>query len=277
MDKSTKRSFSQSYAHVLRFLSYVSLFFITLTGLTNCTTSKKIIYFQNLDDAELEPLNTAYEAVIKKDDRLTIVVSGPDKTVCAPYNLTINEMNSNGSVVNGGNPENSTLGYLVDSNGDIDFPILGKIHVEGMTRNELVNYLTDEIGKDIKEPIVYVSFRNYKITVLGEVKNPGTYTFDSEKVNILQALGYAGDLNLTAKRQDILLLREVDGVLTHHRIDLREKDILQSPYFYLQQNDIIYVQPSATRIATATTAVNIWSVVLSSITTIIAIIGFMSM
>lgn len=275
MDKSTKRSFSQSYADVLRFLSYVSLFFITLTGLTNCTTSKKIIYFQNLDDAELKPLNTAYEAVIKKDDRLTIVVSGPDKFVCAPYNLTINEMSSNGSVVSSGNPEHSTLGYLVDSNGDIDFPILGKIHVEGMTRNELVNYLTDEIGKDIKEPIVYVSFRNYKITVLGEVKNPGTYTFDSEKVNILQALGYAGDLNLTAKRQDILLLREVDGVLTHQRIDLREKDILQSPYFYLQQNDIIYVQPSATRVATATTAVNIWSVILSSITTIIALIGIM--
>lgn len=277
MDKSTKRSFSQSYAHVLRFLSYVSLFFITLTGLTNCTTSKKIIYFQNLDDAELKPLNTAYEAVIKKDDRLTIVVSGPDKMVCAPYNLTLNEMNSTGSLSSNGNPENVTLGYLVDSEGNIDFPILGKIHVEGMTRNELVNYLTQEIGKDIKEPIVYVSFRNYKITILGEVKNPGTYTIESEKINILQALGYAGDLNLTAQRENILLLREVDGVLTHHRIDLKDKEILQSPYFYLQQNDVIYVLPSATRVATATTAVSIWSVVLSSITTIIALIGIMGL
>lgn len=277
MDKSTKRSFGQSYAHVLRFLSYVSLFFITLTGLTNCTTSKKIIYFQNLDDAELKPLNTAYEAVIKKDDRLTIVVSGPDKMVCAPYNLTLNEMNSAGSLSSNGNPENVTLGYLVDSEGNIDFPILGKIHVEGMTRNELVNYLTQEIGKDIKEPIVYVSFRNYKITILGEVKNPGTYTIESEKINILQALGYAGDLNLTAQRENILLLREVDGVLTHHRIDLKDKEILQSPYFYLQQNDVIYVLPSATRVATATTAVSIWSVVLSSITTIIALIGIMGL
>lgn len=275
MDKSTKRSFSQTYAHVLRFLSYVSLFFITLTGLTNCTTSKKIIYFQNLDDAELKPLNTAYEAVIKKDDRLTIVVSGPDKTVCAPYNLTLNEMSQSGTVVGNGNPEQSTLGYLVDANGDIDFPILGKIHVEGMTRNDLVNYLTQEIGKDIKEPVVYVSFRNYKITVLGEVRNPGTYTIDSEKINILQALGYAGDLNLTAKREEVLLLREVNGVITHQRIDLKDKEILESPYFYLQQNDVIYVLPSATRVASATTAVSIWSVVLSSITTIIALIGFM--
>ena len=272
----TKRPFSRICAPILRFFSFATLILIGLTGLTDCTTSKKIIYFQNLDDAELKPLDTQYEAVIKKDDRLTIVVSGPDKMVCAPYNLTLNEMSTTGTVVGNGNPEQSTLGYLVDANGDIDFPILGKIHVEGMTRNQLVNYLTQEIGKDIKEPVVYVAFRNYKITVLGEVRNPGTYTIDSEKINILQALGYAGDLNLTAKRQDILLLREVDGVLTHHRIDLRDKDILQSPYFYLQQNDILYVLPSATRVASATTATSIWSVVLSSITTVLAIMAFMA-
>lgn len=253
------------------FLYSTAVFYL---GLTGCTSSKEILYFQNIDDAELKPLNTEYEAVIKKDDRLTIVVSGPDKLVCAPYNLTLNEISATGSSMSA-NPETATLSYLVDSNGDIDFPILGKIHVEGMTRNDLVNYLTEEIGKDVKEPIVYVSFRNYKITVLGEVRNPGTYTIESEKINILQALGRAGDLNLTAQRNDILLLREVDGVLTHHRIDLRDKDILESPYFYLQQNDVLYVSPSATRVATATTATGIWSVILSSITTMIAIIGFL--
>lgn len=243
--------------------------------LTGCTSSKKIVYFQNLDEAELKPLTADYEAVIKKDDRLTIVVSGPDKTVCAPYNLTLGEMSSTGGSI-GSNPETATLSYLVDRNGDIEFPILGKIHVEGMTRNQLVKYLTEEIGKDVKDPIVYVSFRNYKFTVLGEVRSPGTYTIDSEKYNILQALGRAGDLNLTAQRENILLLREVDGVLTHHRIDLRDKDILESPYFYLQQNDVIYVLPSPTRVATATTATGIWSVILSSITTMIAIISFMA-
>ena len=243
-----------------------------VVGLSGCASSKQIMYFQNIDDAVLESLNTAYEAVIKKDDRLTIVVSGPDKLVCAPYNLTLNELGTG----NGGtstNPETATLSYLVDSEGNIDFPILGKIHVEGMTRNDLVNYLTAEIGKDVKEPIVYVSFRNYKITVLGEVRNPGTYTIDSEKITILQALGKAGDLNLTAQRNDILLLREVDGVLTHHRIDLRDKKILESPYYFLQQNDVLYVMPSPTRVATATTATGIWSVMLSSVTTLIAVIS----
>lgn len=243
--------------------------------LSGCTTSKEILYFQNIDDAELKPLATEYEAVIKKDDRLTIVVSGPDKLVCAPYNLTLSEMSASG-VSSSTNPEQATLSYLVDANGEIDFPILGKIHVEGMTRNELVKYLTEEIGKDVKEPIVYVSFRNYKITILGEVRSPGTYTIDSEKINILQALGRAGDLNLTAKRDNILLLREENGVVKHHRIDLKDKDILESPYFYLQQNDVIYVSPSATRVATATTATGIWSVVLSSLTTLITVIAFLS-
>ena len=259
----------------MRLTRFVSMGAVAMAiMLSGCTSSKKILYFQNIDDAELKPLTTEYEAVIKKDDRLTIVVSGPDKLVCAPYNLTLSEMSSTGGGYSS-NPEQSTLSYLVDPNGDIEFPILGKIHVEGMTRNDLVNYLTEEIGKDVKEPIVYVSFRNYKITVLGEVRSPGTYTIDSEKINILQALGRAGDLNLTAKRENILLLREENGVVTHHRIDLRDKDILESPYFYLQQTDVIYVSPSATRVATATTATGIWSVILSSLTTLITIIAFL--
>ena len=237
-----------------------------------CATSKQILYFQDIDDVQLNKLTTEYEAVIKKDDRLTIVVSGPDKTVTAPYNLTLGE-SSNGTVTSY-NPEQSTLSYLVDPDGNIDFPILGKIHVEGMTRNDLVTYLTEEIGKDVKEPIVYVGFRNYKVTVLGEVRSPGTYTFDSEKVNILQVLGRAGDLSLNAQRDDILLLREVDGVQTHIRIDLRNSSILESPYFYMQQNDVLYIPPSATRVMTATTATGIWSTILSSITTLIAIISF---
>lgn len=237
----------------------------------SCTSYKDIVYFQNIDDVELGPLTSEFEAVIKKDDRLSIVVSGPDKTVTAPYNLTLTEMSTTGSV--NANPEQATLTYLVDVDGNIDFPILGKIHVEGSTRSQLVDYLTKEIGKDVQNPIVTVSFKNYKITVLGEVKSPGTFTIDSEKINILQALGKAGDLNLTAERDGILLLREVDGVQTHHKIDLKDSHLLDSPYFYLQQNDVIVVPPSPTRVATATTATGIWSVALSSVTTVIALLS----
>ncbi len=253
-----------------RFEFGLSAVVVTILLVSSCTSYKDIVYFQNIDDVELNKLTSEYEAVIKKDDRLTIVVSGPDKTVTAPYNLTLNEMPTGGYSTN---PEQSTLSYLVDVNGDIEFPIIGKIHVEGMTRSQLVEYLTAEIGKDVQNPIVYVSFKNYKITVLGEVRAPGTFTFDSEKINILQALGKAGDLSLTAEREGILLIREVDGVQKHYTVDLKDSHLLDSPYFYLQQNDVIVVPPSPTRVKTATTATGIWSVVLSSITTTIAVVS----
>ena len=238
--------------------------------LASCATSKEILYFQDIDNVELKPLTTEYQAVIKKDDRLSIVVSGPDKLVTAPYNLTLGELGASG--YSSTDPDKSTLSYLVDPEGNINFPILGTIHVEGMTRNELVDHLTREIGKDVKDPIVYVSFRDYKFTVLGEVRNPGTYSVDSEKINVLQALGRAGDLQLTAKRDGIILLREENGVQKHYTIDLRDSHLLESPYFYLQQNDVLYIPPSATRVATATTATGIWSTLLSTITTTITLI-----
>lgn len=239
--------------------------------LSGCASYKDIVYFQDIDERTLKPLLNEYEATIKKDDRLAIVVSGSDKTVTAPYNLTLTELTTSaGSSAYG--PENAILSYLVDSDGNIEFPILGKIHVEGMTRNELVQYLTREIGKDVKDPIVYVNFKNFKFTVLGEVRAPGTYTIDSEKINVLQALGRAGDLNLTAMREGILLIREVDGVQKHYKIDLKSSDLLESPYFYLQQNDVIYVPPSPTRVAQGTAATGLWSSMLSTISSAISII-----
>lgn len=238
---------------------------------TSCASYKDILYFQDIDEVSLKKMTSEYEAVIKKDDRLTIVVSGPDKTVTAPYNLTLSEIAGTGGY--NSNPEQSTLSYLVDVDGNIEFPILGKIHAEGMTRSQLAEYLTAEIGKDVHNPIVYVSFRNYKITVLGEVRTPGTYTYDSEKINVLQALGRAGDLTLNAERQGILLIREVDGKQEHYTIDLKDSHLLDSPYFYLQQNDVIVVPASPSRVKAATTNTGIWSVILSSVTTALAVVS----
>lgn len=249
---------------------YILFFLFTVLFLGGCTTSKEIVYFQDIDEVNLKNLTTEYEASIKKDDLLSIIVSGPDKTVIQPYNLTLGELTSTSGSTD---PERSTLGYLVGPDGCINFPILGKIKVEGMTRSKLINFLTQEIGKDVKDPIVYVSFKNYKITVLGEVRSPGTYTIDSEKINILQALGKAGDLLITAKRDDIILMRELNGKQTHIRIDLRSSAILESPFFYLQQNDVLYVPPSASRVSQGTTATGIWSIVLSSITTAVAVVS----
>lgn len=238
----------------------------------SCTTSKQILYFQDIDTINLKPLTNDYEAIIKKDDRLTIVVSGPDKQVCAPYNLTLGDYGrSGGAGFTSANPENATLTYLVDPNGDINFPTLGKIHVEGMTRNQLVEYLQEEIGKDVKDPIVYVSFKNYKVTVLGEVRSPGVKIFDNEKVTILQALGAAGDLALTAKREGILLLREENGKTVHYAIDLKSADLMQQPYFYMQQNDVLYVPASANRVMQANNGLNFVSFGVSMTTSAISL------
>lgn len=257
-----------------RIFKYIALAASVLSA-ASCATPKQILYFQDIDDVQLSKLENAYEAVIKKDDRLSIVVSGPDKSVTAPYNLTLGEIVSRNGSSSGGsqNPENSTLTYLVDPQGEITFPILGRIKVEGMTRSQLVDYLTAEIGKDVKDPIVYVSIKNYKITVLGEVGHPGTFNVDSEKINVLQALGMAGDLTLNAKRNDAILLREVDGEMVHYKIDLRDSHTLDSESFYLQQNDVLYIPPSANRVAAATTATGVWSLFFSSITTLIAILS----
>ena len=177
----------------------------------SCTTSKQILYFQDIDTAEIDRIVTDYEPVIKRDDILKIVVSGPDKLVVQPYNLTLGEVTTYGST----SPANSTLEYHVDKDGYIDFPVLGRIKVLGMTRQSLVEYLTDALKKEVYDPVVYVSFANFKITVLGEVKNPGTYNVTSERITILQALGMAGDLNLTARRDGIILIREDNGLNTH--------------------------------------------------------------
>jgi len=243
--------------------------FVCILSVVSCTTSKEIVYLQDIDQVKLNELTTRYEAKIKKDDLLSIVVSGPDKQVVMPYNLTLSDGVNSSNI----DPDRATLSYLVDSEGNINFPILGKIHVEGMTRSELVEMLTAEIRKDVKDPIVYVSFKNYKITVLGEVKNPGTYTMDSEKINIFQALGRAGDLQLTAQREGIILIREVEGTPTYHVIDLKSAEVMNSDFFFMQQNDVLYVPPSASRVATANTATGIWSVAISSVTAAVAVVA----
>lgn len=241
-------------------------FATTVALLCSCSTSKKVLYFQDIENKKGLEAFHSYEPVIKRDDLLSIIVSGPNKEVIMPYNLTIGE-----NISGAGDPSRSTIPYHVDANGDIYFPILGKIHVEGMTRRELSAKLIAEISKDIKNPIVVISFLNYRVTVLGEVNSPGSYTMPSEKTTILQALSMAGDLTIAGKRSDILLLREVDGKYEHARIDLRKSDILSSPYYYMSQNDVIYVAPVPSRISSGTTPTGTFSIIFSSISMILAI------
>ena len=245
---------------------------VVFSALTGCTAPKEILYFQDIDTFDAKKIEAEYEPVIMKDDKLQIIISGPDKSVVMPYNFTLSTNPSTGY-----NTTQSVVPYLVDSQGYIDMPGLGRIKVEGMRRVDLVNHITKLLTEQglVKEPVVSVSFLNFRITVLGEVKAPGTYTMPSERATVLQALGMAGDLLITADRHDIILIRDVDGKQTHYNIDLTKSDILNSPYFYMHQNDVLYVPQSATRVAQGTMATGIWSTVLSSMTTLVTVLTFL--
>lgn len=229
----------------------------------SCSTSHRIVYFRDIDKASVPAAARNYEPVIKKDDLLRIVVSAPNKDVVAPYNLTMTDHASN---------TGSVLPCLVDLDGYVNLPTLGPTYVEGMTRRELERKLTQIIAQDVVDPIVKVSFENYRITILGDVRSPGTYTMPSERTTILQALGMAGDLNITGKRKDILLLREKGDGYEYVKFDLRRTDILASPYYYLSQNDVIYVAPNTTRITSGNSMLPIIS---SSISIIIAVVALL--
>lgn len=245
-------------------------YLITFTALflISCASSKDILYFQDIDQIKKQQIQTEYTTLIAKDDLLNIVVTGPDKSVVMPFNLTLNENINTGYAT-----QQSLFPYLVDAEGNIDFPVLGRIHVEGMSRMDLTNYLTEKLKQYIKDPVVVISFTNYKITVLGEVRSPGTYTMPSERTTVLQALGMAGDLNIAAERDKILLIREVNGIQTHIKINLKSAEIMNSPYFYLQQNDVLYVAPSASRIVQGTNTAGLWSTALSIIVSAVSVVS----
>lgn len=221
--------------------------------LSSCATRKDLLYLQDMEETQEYPVVQKYEAIIHRDDKLSIVVSCKNPELALPFNMPGQggySVDPSGNItttpaVSSGNSKNQP-GYLVDVNGDIDFPILGKLHVEGLSRNQLTNMIKRQITDRelLKDPIVMVDFLNFKFTVLGEVGGVGTYEVSGDRINLLEALAMAGDLTPQSKLDRIGVIREYGNKrrITWH--DIRSKDIFTSPCYYLQQNDIIYVQPT---------------------------------
>ena len=214
------------------------MLFVT-SACTNKTT-----YFANLDVEQMSGKIDVgdYELRIAPDDMLSITVSSVVPDAAAPYNLP---------AVSYSEPGKSELTivpnlqvYTVSRDGDIYFPTVGRIHVEGMTRNELAKYIEDKIRPELEDPFVLVQFMNFKVVVLGEVKNPGQIPVQTERVSILDAIGAAGDLTVYGERENVLLIREENGKRIYHRFNLSDVSIFESPYFYLRQNDVVYVMPN---------------------------------
>ncbi len=210
--------------------------------MSSCNTHKKLVYFQANPVAAESALKN-YTPVLKADDLLSIYVTSEDVEASAPFNLPIltNQQATNSGYTMG-NP--APFGYLIDANGEITLPVIGKVTLAGKSRMEAVDLLVEKLTPYLKNPAVQLQILNFKITVLGDVRNPGTYKIPNERITLIEAIGLAGDLKMTGKRKNILVIRDENGTKTTYRIDLTSNDLFQSPVYYLNQNDVVYIEPN---------------------------------
>lgn len=206
----------------------------------SCTPKKNILYYQNIDSMASAKLNS-YEVRIQPDDLLVINISAEDPKITAPFNLNPTDVIGGGSQA--GVSKNTIDTYLVDADGYINFPELGKLKLGGLTRSEVLTLFQKKLSAYIKNPIVTLRIQNFKIAVQGEVNGPSVINVSSDRITLIEALTQAGDLKATANRKNILVIREIDGVKSFFRVDVTKSDFINSPYYYLAQNDVVYVEP----------------------------------
>ncbi len=204
--------------------------------IASCTSPKEVVYFQDANDFETLVSKSVSNTKFKVDDLVSIHISTLDPEASAPFNLF------RGSEEGGIRPEQ--VNYLVDKNGEIDFPVIGNIKIVGLSPSETRELLRNKLTDYLKDPIINIRIRNFSITVLGSVNRPGTYSVNGEQITILEALGLAGDINIKGKRDNVMVIRDFDGAKVYNRINLNSKEALNSPIYYLTQNDIVYVEPN---------------------------------
>lgn len=224
----------------------------SLLFLASCSAPKNVTYFQDLQNGqEIQPHNV-YAIKVRPGDKLSIMVNTQDPSLSAMFNLVQTQSRLVPGGAKAGNAattvtEGRTGYYTVDSAGDIDFPVLGELHIAGMKREEVAAFIRKQlIAQDlVKDPVVTVEFINTGVAVLGEVNGPGRYEFNEDKMTILQALSLAGDMKNTGERQNVLVIRKEGGKELSYRIDLTNYEAaVKSPVYYLQQDDVIYVEPN---------------------------------
>jgi polysaccharide export outer membrane protein len=215
--------------------------------ITGCGSTKNVAYFKNSDSISLEESRMLYDARIMPKDVLSITVNTTDPEAAVPFNLTVPTIQSTAAKMTS-TTQASLMSYIVDNEGNIDFPLIGKVHLGGLTKNEAEELIFAKIKPYMnaaETPIVTVRMINYKISVIGEVARPGMFTVANEKISILEALAQAGDLTIYGVRDRVKLIREdATGKKEIHTLNLNDANIINSPYYYLQQNDIVYVEPN---------------------------------
>lgn len=225
--------------------SLLGILFIFLLLFTSCSQKRNLVYFSDLSDT------TAYQSAILKTNEPKIQAGDILSISISTLNPESNMLFNTGTLqtieqkqnVSGASESLANQGYLVDPKGEINFPVIGKISLAGKTKEQATDYMTERLKNYVKDPIVNIRYLNFKVTVVGEVNKPSTFTISNDKINLIEALGLAGDMTMYGKRENVLLIREEEGKRTMTRLDLNKKETLNSNYFYLKQNDIVYVEP----------------------------------
>lgn len=247
--------------------------------LCSCKAPKDIVYFQGIDTLTTEKLSEmsqSYSTKITYDDLLSISVAAWDPASVTPFNPPTFAYSTEGDQPLF--PSQSLYTYLVDKEGYINFPILGKMHVLGLTKQQLSNEIQKKLADNyVENPLVNVQLLNFKVTLMGELSRPGSYSIKNDRITILDAIGMAGDLPITANRKNILVIRENNGQKEIHRIDITDPAIFASPCFYLKQNDVVYVEPTKNKQRARTSSdrqfsMSLFSTIVSSLSLITTMI-----
>lgn len=227
---------------LFKYFAFKTIIVCSAIVLSSCASKKDIVYFQNAKNFETIVDTDTFTPKFKVNDIVSIYVSTFDIDASKPFNLMMQ--------TGGGSAQ--SIDYLIDIDGNIDFPVLGKIKLVGLTVEEAKELIRKKLEDGyLKDPIVNIRIQNFRITVLGEVSNPGTYPISGERITIMEAIGMAGDLSIRGKRDNILIIRDFNGTKTYTRVNLTNKEIFNSPVYYLTQNDVVYVEPNTAAVSGA--------------------------
>jgi len=255
---------------------FPSIFMLAMLVLLlgSCASYKKVPYFKNIEEVDLSASRGLFDATIVPKDLLSIYVSTTDPEAAKPFNL----ISGNGNIANVDNNSNSLTSYLVDNEGNINFPVIGKIHVLGLTKNQCQDLIREKLlpyMSKTENPVVTVRMSGFRVTIIGEVGGSRVIPVTSEKMSIIEAIAQAGDLSIYGMRDNILLIREdATGQKSYHRLNINDANILNSPYYYVQQNDIIYVQPNKIKSQNSTigSATSFWFSIIGTLASLAAMV-----
>jgi len=214
------------------------LFIIITSILTSCATRKEIVYFQDIDALNMQQINQTFEPIIEPNDILHISISSISEEVIKPF------LKTPSLTANVGNTNPGLQGYLVSKDGLIRFPVIGDVQVAGDTREQVIEKLKSKLTEYVKDVVVDVRIMNFDVTILGEVNNPGKFNVKDERVTLPEAIALAGDFSEDGRRDQVTVIREIDGVRQVARIDFTKADFFSSPFYFLKQNDVVYIEPT---------------------------------